>query len=216
MSARGADGGVSARGAELPGPDEAWLAEARERAERRFRALGPPGRSTTWWGLATAMVSLATILGALVYAYAYLWVSADRWPPVGAGPPALGWSSVGLGALAAACLLAVPAFERALGWVPPSVGVVVLGAVFTAAQTVDVVRSAHLVDVDGFWAITVTLQAAGGLLGVVGVLIGAVSVWLRRRVGWVEATRLTALWWWFVGASWPVLWATAYVAPRVA
>jgi cytochrome c oxidase subunit 3 len=204
---------VGERGA---GVDEAWLTDARDRAERGFRALGPPGRSSSWWGLAVGMVSLSTILGALAYAYAYLWVSADRWPPDGVEPPAPGWSVVGLALLVGAGAAWSSRAARLAGGAPAAAVAVGLGAAFTVVQGADVARSAHLVDEDAFWAITVTIQAAGVVLGAAGVGVGLVVVWLRSRTGWVEGTRLAALWWWFVGLAWPLLWLTTYVAPRVA
>ena len=64
-------------------------------------------QSTGWWGMLGLVTIAATALGALFYAYAYLWLFAPMWPPEGLLPPKP------LLALVAAFVLVLPAALRA-------------------------------------------------------------------------------------------------------
>ena len=68
-----------------------------EVAPTHREAAGAPG----WWGTLFLLVADATLLGALLFGYAFLWVVAPNWPP-----PALIGGGLPLGAVAAAAALA--------------------------------------------------------------------------------------------------------------
>lgn len=72
----------------------------------------PPGRSVVWSGMAVFVLIEATGASALLVSYFYLRLGAERWPPPGAGLPALALPSVAL-ALLLASVVPVALADRA-------------------------------------------------------------------------------------------------------
>jgi cytochrome c oxidase subunit I+III len=62
--------------------------------------------STTWWGMLCLVTIVATAFGAFFYAYFYLRLFSEAWPPSGVAHPALGLAALATFALAAAGLAA--------------------------------------------------------------------------------------------------------------
>jgi cytochrome c oxidase subunit I+III len=72
----------------------------------QYAARNAPG----WWGTVILLLVVATLFGALVFGYFYLWLRAPLWPPEGIGAPPVGVA----GLAAAAAIASVPCMLWAL------------------------------------------------------------------------------------------------------
>jgi cytochrome c oxidase subunit I len=57
-------------------------------------------RSTSWWGMLSAIVVFATLLAAVIYSYFYIRLYSATWPQNDLPLPELGWSAVTYGLIA--------------------------------------------------------------------------------------------------------------------
>lgn len=190
-------------------PDVLVLDAARELAEVRFRALGPSGRTSTWWGATVALGAIVTVLGSLGYSYAYLRISTTAWPP--AGVPHLG--------LLAGLVPWVPLVVACAAHVRRWLGIgTVAGAAFVAAQTWAVIVSDLRPTVTAYEAIVVTTIGVVLALASVATLVSAGAWAASRRAEWAAAAAesgggASALWW-GIAASWLVLWPLLHLGSR--
>lgn len=185
---------------------QATTAGRAARAAAQRRAL-PNG----WWGAALLVATEATLFGALIASYFYLWGHTTAWPPAGVERPSV---ALPLALTAALVATSVPMFLAAAaahagrraataGWIALALAV---QAGYLAVQIVELKS-----DLDSF-----TPRAGGAYASAyytllvihhAHVLIGILlSTWLLTRLASgltnyrVIATRVVALYWYFVSA----------------
>lgn len=179
-------------------------------------------RAEGWWALLGLCVSLAAILASFIVAYFYLAADHGTWPPLGIDRPAPGLAVIGTGFLLATGVSAFLAESRIRRGQRGSAKVAlaasfVLGLAAFGFEVVEYGRqpfdlgshayaSAFLVLV-GFHTAQVALALA---------MTAAVQLWLwlgyygeRRNL----AIRNVASYWYYVIASWFVVFLVLYVSP---
>jgi heme/copper-type cytochrome/quinol oxidase subunit 3 len=176
------------------------------RAASQRRAL-PNG----WWGAALLIATEATLFGTLIASYFYLYSRTTPWPPSGIERPSVALPLVLAGALAAT---SVPMFladgAARAGRVAATAGMVAIAlavqAAYLGVQIIELER-----DLDRFaprgggayassYYTLLVVHHAHVLLGIL------MDVWLLSKLARgltnyrVIATRVIALYWYFVGA----------------
>jgi cytochrome c oxidase subunit I+III len=164
-------------------PDDPQLHE-RHDADSVFAEYTSVGRSAVWWASLLGAAALATITGAMVYAYGYLWLSADDWPLGGQDPRPLGEPLLALGLLAGAWLLA-PTTNRGRLAATVSAAAAVAAVV---VQVAALVGSDVTIDADAYQALVVTLEGWSAV-----VLGSAVAVRLAAVVLMGPGRRIDSL-----------------------
>jgi heme/copper-type cytochrome/quinol oxidase subunit 3 len=192
-------------------------------AARLPSSLTASGRPAGWLGLLLGLLSVAAIVGAMLFGYFYLSDSVDAWPPADAGDPALGLAAI-TGATAVLAGLAGALLERSVRREQRGsaffLGVLLLASVgFVAVDLVEVTGLPFDIDSHAYGAIFITLH--GTVIAVVGA--GALVVaagWKRlaaapdpaRRAGVLQ---VVALYWMFTAATVLTVWAVLYLWPRL-
>ncbi|MBW3547292.1 MAG: cytochrome c oxidase subunit I [Actinobacteria bacterium] len=182
--------------------------------------LEPPrSRPGGWHGLLLGLVAVACIGGSFLYAYFYLFVTADGWPPSGVGSPGLLLASAAVAAAVAGSVAVGVAGRRTEARTPALLLAGVLGMAALAADALDVADLRFSPSDHAYGAAFVTLRGFAMVVTAVGVLVLGVA--LRaclRRPGdpWTSAVmQITRLFWLFVAATTVVVWSVLQVTPRV-
>lgn len=183
-------------------------------------------RSSAWWGALFGVVVLLAVLGYLVYAYFYLYVTAPAgaWPPQGiARPPLL----LPLGAALTAVASALPLRWVAGGWArrdPMTLRRGLVASALLGVATLVVVGAAlgatDLGDTDtAYRAIVVVLH---GYLATVTVAGFGIAVAVGYQVTTFESPSWTwsggavfEVWWAFVVLGWLTVLAVSHVWPQL-
>jgi cytochrome c oxidase subunit III len=184
-------------------------------------------RSSAWWGALFGVLVVAAVLGYLVYAYFYLYVTIADWPPEGIPNPPLLEPAV-VAAVAVAGLLPLWSVLKAGGTRDVvairrgAAGVTVAGVVLLAAVGVLLARVdlGDLGDaITAYSSIVLTLHAYQALLTAVGITIGVVIAYqatLGESPSWVwSAGAVLEVWWSFVVLGWLAVLGVGYVWPQL-
>jgi cytochrome c oxidase subunit I+III len=67
-----------------------------------------------WWAVVITMLIVGSLFASLVFAYFYLWLGADAWPPEGVGDARLSWAAMSAPLVLGACWLVSSLAGRAL------------------------------------------------------------------------------------------------------
>ncbi|CAN5809547.1 hypothetical protein BH23ACT5_BH23ACT5_08140 [soil metagenome] len=183
----------------------------RRRAAEHFRALRS-GRSPSWWAVVVGLVALATIVAALVYAYFYLRLGAETWPPAGSDnrQSLLPWGALAL-VSASGALSLTRTRVRVVRWLEMAlvVGGLVLQAFALAA-------SGYRVDANAYEAIVIVLEATAASLLVAAVLV-RVTVLARAITSPTEPEpfEVDIAYWRGAVVLWALLWVVVHIAPRI-
>ncbi len=198
-------------GHEVSGSDQA-PALARRRAAEHFKALTPRGHSASWWGVMVGLTALATIVAALVYAYFYLRLGADSWPPSRSSERPLGIPLAALALVVVAGVLSMPRAGSGLArWLAMG-----LAAGGLTLQVVAVVGSGYRIDANAYEAIVIVLEVMAASLLAVALLVRATMlVEAMRSPTDPEPVEVDIAYWRGALVLWAVLWAVVHVAPRV-
>lgn len=181
-------------------------------------------RSTSWLGTLLAVGCQAVLLVSLIIAYVYLGSGAGSWPPVGISLPDLSLASAGTALLLASTI--PMAWARAgiqngqrlrlkLGLALSSL----LGAGFVGIAAYEYVRQEFDITTHAYASSFLVLLGFHTLQAIVGlVMIVLVQVW--TWLGYYDeerhaAVQNTALNWYYVVASWLIVFAVLYVSPHV-
>lgn len=181
-------------------------------------------RSTGVWGAAAGAGVLATVLAYFLYAYLYLSVSSDQWPPGSLADPPLLWP----GALLSVLVLSVVAVVWAArprddaSWSGVAValaGVAVVGAVVVGLGTVLIGDLGLRPTDDAYGAIFTTVHAVQGAATLAGIGIATLTAFEAHRLGphpWVSAaTVVTSIWWCTIVAGWIAVFGVVYLWPQL-
>lgn len=188
-----------------------------------WRELEVGRGSTSWWGMVLALMVLATTYVAMYFAYVYVRVGVDRWPPEGIDRP-----SLDLAGLAAAALVASAAALAVGLWRLPArddvrerlglAGMVVLGAAHVALLWTDWLNFGVPVDTHAYVSLYYILPAIHAVVVVLGLLFALTLLTMpltprmvRREVG----LRCLQLYWGLVVVAGVVLLAVVYLLPYV-
>lgn len=197
---------------DAPRGESEMLARARIDAERAFAARTPPSRGVVWWASVIAVIALGTIAFAFVYAYFYLRLGTDRWPPEGTDLRPWGTPAIAL-ALVALALGIGPSARRGRIAIGTSAGLAAAGLV---VQVVALVQGGHQVDANAYEAIVTVIDglAITLLATALGIRVAAVTFeWPRRGPNALHDADAA----FFVGLAsiWIALWAVLHLAPRL-
>lgn len=179
--------------------------------------------STSWWGMVLALLVLATTYVAMYFAYVYVRVGVDRWPPEGIDRP-----SLALGALAVAALVGSAAALATALWRLPArddvrerlglAGTVLLGTAHVALLWTDWLDFGVPVGTHAYVSLYYILPAIHAVVVVLGLLIALTMLAMpltprvvRREVG----LRCLQLYWGLVVVAGVVLLAVVYLLPYV-
>jgi cytochrome c oxidase subunit I+III len=184
----------------------------RRRAAEHFARLRPMGRSASWWGTVAGLVAITTVVSAFVYAYFYLRLGAEAWPPDGTASRALGLPMAAALVMATALLLGVVApgavVARFLGLIVVCLGV--------SLQVGALAASGYRVDVNAFESVTIVLEVLAALLAGVAALV-RVGALARTVIAPHDSdpAQADAVFWKGALALWLVLWAVIHLSPLV-
>lgn len=181
-------------------------------------------RATSWFGTLLAAGCQAVLLVSVIIAYVYLGSGSEPWPPVGIGPPDVLVAGIGTVLLLAS---AVP-----MAWASAGIrqgdqrrlklGLAlsfVLGAGFLGIAGYEYVRQEFEIETNAYASSFLVLLAFHALQVAIGlVMSGLVQLW--AWLGYYDARRHlavqnTALNWYYVVASWLVIFAVLYLSPHV-
>lgn len=202
---------------ESPGSDEealddSRLAAERELASRRFASLTSGGHTASWWGVVIGLVAIATILGALIYAYGYLRLGAEVWPP-----DTTPLRDVSLPTVA----LALVAVSGVIGLVGPRLRStralsLIAGSTALVVQVLAVSQSGYRIDANAYEAIVIVLEAASALLILAAIVVRALVVaGAGVEADDPAAIEVDVVLWRGVLVLWAALWLVVHVSPRV-
>jgi cytochrome c oxidase subunit I+III len=170
----------------------AWTAPDRPPARSEHRELGPPSlealgrRPQGWFGLFFGLISAGLVFLGVVYAYFYLSVTADDWPPPGFPSPGFGHpvAAIALALVGAAAGTFVGRSARwgtttaAYGWS----AVALAAGVGAALVGMDSIRAAPFsIDDHGYAAAVVTLLGYEVVIAATAAMVTAVGIWHLRR-----------------------------------
>lgn len=183
-------------------------------------------RSSAVWAGVAAAGTFAVVLAYFLYAYLYLAVSNDPWPPEPlADPPLLG-PAVLLGALVVSAAVAVrigrplPDRPGQLRRALALAGVALTGAAVLAVGTT-IVGAMDLVPSDrAYDAIFTTVHLLVAAATVAGVVILGLTAFEAHRLGnhpWVAAAVVvSSVWWCTVVLGWLAVGVVVYLWPQIA
>lgn len=182
-------------------------------------------RSTAVWGTVAGLVVVASLFAYLVYAYGYLAVSTDRWPPEPHPDPPLLAPAALLAVLLAsgipAARLGRPVEAGVRRWTVEVLTAVLVATGIGVLLAGDaVVDGLHLVPSErAYDAAVASLHAFMGAVTAAGVTIAAVTGWESHRLGthpWVAtASVVTAIWWEAVIVGWATVALVVYASPQL-
>ena len=176
-----------------------------------------------WWALVASLLIDGSLFASLVFAYFYLWLGTDAWPPggmhAGAGPAA--WTALVLLAVCwAAAVAAAPMLRRAggraLAW--PMGLAALAGAAFLWLQWRAVAAGTGAPGEHAYASVVWTLAGFHAVHVVVAIIVGlyvAARGW-RGYVG-VERPleqRIAAALWTYVAAQGTVAWGVIHLFPE--
>lgn len=179
--------------------------------------------STAWWGMVMALMVLVTTYVAMCFAYVYVRVGVDRWPPAGIEPPSLTAGGLSVAALVASAVGLAAGLWRlpARSDVRERLGLA--GAVLLAAAHVGVLWTDWLqfgvpVSTHAYVSLFYVLPAIHAVVVALGALIALtllampLSPRVRRRE---VALRSLQLYWGVTALAGAVLLAVVYLVPYV-
>ncbi|AKC85431.1 cytochrome c oxidase subunit I [Pseudoxanthomonas suwonensis] len=176
-----------------------------------------------WWALVATLLIDGSLFASLVFAYFYLWLGTEAWPPAGmaagAGPAA--WTAL---ALLAACWGAVSWSERALHGgrataAQAGLGVaVLLGGGFLWLHLAAVAGVAGPPSVHAYASVVWTLAGFHAVHVAVAMLLALYAA-AGLRKGHVDAARplelrITAAFWRYVVGQGAIAWAVIHLFPE--
>src|SRR5690606_10800151 len=176
-----------------------------------------------WWALVASLLIDGSLFASLAFAYFYLWLGTDAWPPggmhAGAGPAA--WTALVLLAVCwAAAVAAAPMLRRAggraLAW--PMGLAALAGAAFLWLQWRAVAAGTGAPGEHAYASVVWTLAGFHAVHVVVAIIVGlyvAARGW-RGYVG-VERPleqRIAAALWTYVAAQGTVAWGVIHLFPE--
>lgn len=184
----------------------------------------PRGRSTVWAGMAVLVIIEVTILLSMIASYFYLRTTNVFWPPPGVDAPEVLRPAAGhaLVALSAAPMRAARRRFRAPAKGSVS-GPLALGVAILAAASALLLASHPAAGLDwrrhAYGAIVMTISGYG-LLHVVVVVLLAGSLSALELRGHLRARRAAAVdgvavYWYFVAATSPLIFAILHLSPRL-
>ena len=200
----------------------------------QYAARNAPG----WWALVTSLLIDGALFASLVFAYFYLWLGTEAWPPAGTGIGGLGMPLVALGLLGG-CAVAARWAWRALvrdgrgkgsdaaatdtaraprggpGWLAAAG----LGAGFIAAHWAALAGPVGAPQVHAYASVVWTL-AGFHLVHVAVAVLASLFVAARLRHGYVTAARplearVAAALWRYTVAQGLITWAVIHLFPRM-
>lgn len=209
--------------------DRATAQGETERAVRRGAwpvAETPVGRTTGWWGMLLFILTEAAMFAAFIASYYYLRFSTDGpWPPASDKLPHRIVPGIGTGILVLSCLpmfLAVRTSRRSRAVTFPLLVLVTLaGTAFVVLQAVDYMQeypsSTPSKDAYGSLLFTLTgLHAFHVGIGVLMMLLVLGSQLLRGlKKPQAGATRVMAMYWYFLAVLAVVIYFTVYISPYI-
>jgi cytochrome c oxidase subunit III len=209
--------------------DRATAQGETERAVRRGAwpvAETPVGRTTGWWGMLLFILTEAAMFAAFIASYYYLRFSTDGpWPPASDKLPHWIVPGIGTGILVLSCLpmlLAVRTSRRSRAVTfPLLVLVTVAGTAFVVLQAVDYMQeypsSTPSKDAYGSLLFTLTglhaFHVGIGVLMMLLVLGGQLLRGLKKPQA--GATRVMAMYWYFLAVLAVVIYFTVYISPYI-
>ncbi len=187
--------------------------------DSQYAAHNAPG----WWALVVSLLIDGSLFASLVFAYFYLWLGADAWPPAGIGVVAMGPAVATLVALPVAWLamhLAGKALARGARTGPGAWHLVacVAGASFLAAHMAQLHGVLGAPQVHAYASVVWVLAGFHAVHLGVALLVSA-YVHARWRSGRVDAVRalewrVCAGLWRYTLAMGVVAWAVIHLFPR--
>lgn len=177
-----------------------------------------------WWGTAVFLLVDASLYGSLVFAYFYLWLSADTWPPPGHAIPGLLWPTLGVGALLAGSVAVhvaqrCNAADRGLAARGTLLAAFCLLLAFLATQTATLFDYGQPPQAHAYASLIWVLVGYQGVHALVALMM-AVFVGLRSIRGIACAQRpldfrVLALFWHYCTGLWLVGLLLVHLFPRV-
>lgn len=209
--------------------DRATARGETERAVRRGAwpvVETPTGRTTGWWGMLFFVCTEAAMFACFIASYYYLRFSTDSsWPPPSDKLPHWLVPGIGTGVLVVSCLpmfLAVRASRKSRAVTFPLLVLVTLaGTAFVVLQAVDYLQeypsSTPSKDAYGSLLFTLTglhaFHVGIGVLMMLLVLVGQLVRGVRKPQA--GATRVMAMYWYFLAVLAVVIYFTVYLSPYV-
>lgn len=183
-------------------------------------------RSTGVWGAATGAGVLTIVLAYFLYAYLYLSVSSDAWPPGSTPEPPLLRPAALLATLAVAAIVTLRTARVGADEHRGSSAAVALAAVAAIGAVTIVFGFALVGDLalrprdQAYGAIVTTVHAVQGAATAAGVAIASLTAFEAHRLGsrhpWVAAARVvTSIWWCTVVVGWVAVFGVLYVWPQL-
>ena len=176
-----------------------------------------------WWALVISLLVDGSLTASLVFAYFYLWLGSDAWPPAGmhAGAGAAAWTALALlGLCWAAAASSAPVLRRggggALAWPLGVAALAGTGFLWLQWQAVSAVTGAPaghayasvVWTLAGFHAVHVAVAI------VVGLFVAARGLRGHVRVGRPLEQRIAAALWCYVAAQGVVAWGVIHLFPE--
>ena len=208
-------------------PDEKTAAtgeEAAFEAEHGVPVNVAGSREVARWGMYLTIITLAIVIGTMIFSYFFLRLDSAQWPPIGISLPPLLWPSIGTGLLVASALPLIWATRgiRRGTQRPLKVGLaasLVLGSVALVAQVTGYLDPGFSWRTHAYGSLFWTTAAFQSLFMIGGLIMNIMTqywAWAgnydRRHYQTVENT---ALYWYFTVVSGLVVFATLYLAPYI-
>ena len=176
-----------------------------------------------WWALVVSLLIDGSLFASLVFAYFYLWLGTDAWPPapMHAGADAPAWIAL---ALLGICWIAAAASARLMrrgdgrALAGPMVVAALAGAGFLWAQWQAVASGTSAPDEHAYASVVWTLAGFHAVHVAVAMLVG-LFVAARGWSGYVGAERsleqrIAAALWGYVAAQGIVAWGVIHLFPE--
>ncbi|HEU4567529.1 MAG TPA: heme-copper oxidase subunit III [Marmoricola sp.] len=209
--------------------DRATAQHETERAVRRGAwpvTEAPVGKTTGWWGMVLFIATEAAMFACFIASYYYLRFSGDgSWPPASDKLPHWLVPGIGTGILVLSCVpmfVAVRTSRRSRAVTFPLLVLVTLaGTAFVVLQAIDYMEeypsSTPSKDAYGSLLFTLTglhaFHVGIGVLMMLLVLGGQLVRGVRKPQA--GATRVMALYWYFLAVLAVVIYFTVYLSPYV-
>ena len=183
----------------------------------QYAARNAPG----WWALVSSLLIDGALFASLVFAYFYLWLGTQAWPPAGIGVGTLGMPLLAL-ALLAGCAVAARWAWRALargggviGWLTAAL----LGAGFIAAHWIALAGPVGAPQAHAYASVVWTL-AGFHFVHVAVAVLASLFVAARIHRGYTSAARplearVVAALWRYTVAQGLAAWAVIHLFPRM-
>ena len=200
-----------------------------ERAARRGAwpvAETPAGRTTGWWGMLLFICTEAAMFACFIASYYYLRFSTDgSWPPVSDKLPHRIVPGIGTGVLVLSCLPMFAAVRtsrksRAVTF-PLLVLVTLAGTTFVVLQAVDYMQEypSSTPSKDAYGSLLFTLTGLHAFHVGIGVLMMLLVLGGQLARGFKKpqagATRVMAMYWYFLAVLAVAIYITVYLTPYI-